>query len=324
MPFPVTRMLRYRQSQPFRNILAETSLSKSDLIFPLFINETLKDKQAIQKMPGIFQQSPTSLLSEVERIVKLGLESVILFGIPAQKDEMATSAYISGGVIQKSIAVIKKEFPQLIVIADCCLCEYTSHGHCGVIENDRLDNDKTLKLLQKVAISYAENGADIIAPSGMMDGMIQAIRRALDNHQFPMTSIMSYAVKFASQFYGPFREAAGSDDCFKGDRKHHQLAFTQKRESLREALLDVEEGADYLLIKPGLPYLDIIQTVRERTLLPIVAYQVSGEYAILKVAAQQGLLNELEAFRETLISLKRAGSDLIITYYADEIVQHLG
>jgi porphobilinogen synthase len=220
--------------------------------------------------------------------------------------------------------MIKKEFPELILIADCCLCEYTSHGQCGVLTDDKkLDNDHTLQLLQKIAISYAEAGVDMIAPSGMIDGMVQAIRRALDNKQFIFVSILSYAVKFASQFYGPFREAAGSKDTFRGDRKHHQLAPSQKREALREALLDVQEGADFLMVKPGLPYLDIIQTLRQETLLPIVAYQVSGEYALLKLAAEQGLLDELEAFKETLMSLRRAGADLIISYYADEIVKHL-
>jgi len=323
MSFPQMRMLRNRQNPQTRAFLKETDLTKSNLIFPIFINETLKTKKAVEKMPGIYQQSPSSLLSEVERIVKLGLNSVILFGIPLEKDPKGSSAYQPDGVIQKSIAEIKKSFPQMIVIADCCLCEYTSNGSCGLMENEKFDNDTTLQALQKVALTYAENGADIIAPSGMIDGMVQAIRRTLDNNGYEMSSIMSYAVKFSSQFYGPFREAAGSVGDQPIDRKHHQLAPASKREALREALLDVNEGADYLMVKPGLPYLDIIQTVREKTLLPIVAYQVSGEYAMLQVAANQGLFDELEAFSESLLCLKRAGADLIITYYADKIAKIL-
>lgn len=326
MSFPATRMLRNRKNPQLRNLLAETFLTRHDFIYPLFVNETLKEKKVIQKMPGIFQQSPSTLLKEIERIVNLGIEAVILFGIPKTKNPQGTEAYNPKGIVQKSIQMIKKEFPDLIVIADCCMCEYTSHGHCGIIrneENDELDNDQTLTSLQKIALSYAESGVDIIAPSGMIDGMVLAIREALDRKNYSMIPIMSYAVKFASQFYGPFREAAGSEDNLKGDRKHHQLAPSQKREALREAYLDVDESADYLMVKPGLPYLDLIQLVRDNTLLPIVAYQVSGEYAMLKLAAAQGLCNEVEVFKETLTCIKRAGADLIITYYADEIIKHI-
>jgi porphobilinogen synthase len=316
-------MLRYRQSPQIRVMLNEIVLTKSNLIYPIFINENLQEKKAVQKMPGVFQQSPSTLLAEVERIVKLGLNAVLLFGVPTEKDLSGSSSYHSEGVIQNSIAAIKKSFPHVVVIADCCLCEYTSNGSCGILENGKLDNDKTLQTLQKIALSYAQSGADIIAPSGMMDGMVQAIRRVLDGKGFEMTSIMSYAVKFASQFYGPFREAAGSATGQPIDRKHHMLAPGLKRESLREALLDVEEGADYLMIKPGLPCLDIIQDVRNKTLLPIVAYQVSGEYSMLKMGAAHGLFDEAETFNESLISLKRAGADLIVTYYADKIAERL-
>lgn len=324
MSFPVTRMLRIRQSSLVRTILSETTLKKSDLIYPIFINEALEEKRAIEKMVGIYQHSLNSLLAEAERIALLGIKSVILFGIPQQKDNLATYAYSTQGIVQQSIRLIKEKVPDLLVIADCCLCEYTSHGHCGIMHDEKLDNDETLLTLQKIALSYAESGVDIIAPSGMMDGKVQAIRTILDRHSFGMVPIMSYSVKYASQFYGPFREAAGSADNFKGDRKHHQLAPTQKREALREALLDVEEGADFLMVKPSLPYLDIIHLLKEKTLLPLVAYHTSGEYAMIKSAAQQGLIsNELEAFREQLVGIKRAGADLIITYYADEIAKHL-
>lgn len=323
MSFPVIRMRRYRQNTKFLELVSETVLLKSNLIFPIFVNETLKEKKAVKTMPGIYQQSPASLLQEVERLVKLGLNTVILFGIPAKKDSNGTSAYSPKGVVQKAIADIKKAFPDVIVIADCCLCEYTLSGSCTIMKKNHLENDETLQALQKVAISYAENGVDIIAPSGMMDGTVQALRKVLDDKGFGMTSIMSYAVKFSSQFYGPFREAAGSAGDVPIDRRHHQLFPTQVRESLREALLDIDEGADYLMVKPGLPYLDIIRMVREKTLLPIVAYQVSGEYAMLKLAADSGLFKEVEAFLESLICLKRAGADLIITYYADKIAKYL-
>ena len=324
MTYPTVRMLRNRQSTVFRNFLNETTLTKSHLIFPLFINENLTEKKSISKMPGVYQQSLQTLLKEVERISHLGLKSVILFGIPSHKDPLGQSSYEKDGVVQQSISMIKKNFPEMLIIADCCLCEYTSHGHCGIINHDQLDNDATLSALQKIAVSYADNGADIIAPSGMMDGMIQAIRKGLDEKFYKMVSIMSYAAKFASQFYGPFREAAGSEDNFVGDRKHHQLAPGQKREALRDALLDIEEGADFLMVKPAVHYLDVIKTLRDHTLLPIAAYHTSGEYAMIKSAVAQGMLNsEVDAFYETLISIRRAGADHIITYYADEIAKYI-
>lgn len=324
MTFPTIRMQRYRQTPHFREIIAETILTKSNLIFPIFIHEGLNQKKAINLMPGFYQHSLKTLHAEVERISRLGIRSVILFGIPNHKDEMGSSVFEPKGIVQSAIQLIKKSFPQIVVIADCCLCEYTSHGHCGILKNQRIDNDETLKILEKTALSYAASGADIIAPSGMMDGMIQAIRNTLDKHHFEMISVMSYAVKYASQFYGPFREAGGSIHNFKGDRKTHQLPPTQKNEALREALLDVEEGADFLIVKPALSYLDIIKTIKEETKLPVVAYNTSGEFAMIKAAFSQGMLaDEQEAFRETLISMKRAGADLIISYYADEIAKYI-
>lgn len=322
MTYPAIRMHRARKSPQIRAFLSETTLQKTDLISPLFINENIKHRNPIKMMPGIYQESPQTLLQEVERRVNLGLTSVILFGIPSHKDENGTSAFQDKGVIQNAIRDIKSHFPHLIVIADCCLCEYTSHAHCGVHTNGCLDNDATLSILQKTALSYADAGADIIAPSGSMDGVIHALRTQLDQNNYEMVSLMSYAVKYASSFYGPFREAAGSSG-LAGDRKHYQLAPTQKREAMRDALLDIDEGSDYLIVKPGLPYLDIIHSLKEKTLLPIVSYQVSGEYSMIKAAAAQGYLNEYDSFFETLIALKRAGSDFIITYYADEIVKRL-
>jgi porphobilinogen synthase len=317
-------MLRNRQTAQYRRFLSETTLTKSNLIFPLFINETLKEKKAVVKMPGVYQQSPSSLLPEVERLAKLGIQSIILFGIPAHKDKNGECSYDENGIVQVSLREIKKKFPEMLLIADCCLCEYTSNGHCGIMHEGRLNNDATLNSLQRIAVSYANSGADVIAPSGMMDGMIRSIREGLDEHEFEMIPIMSYAAKFASQFYGPFREAAGSEDNFLGDRKHHQLSPTQKREAVRDAILDIEEGADFLMVKPALHYLDIIKTLRDQTLLPITAYHTSGEYAMLKAALKEGMIaNEVEAFYETLISIRRAGADHIITYYGDEIAKHL-
>lgn len=324
MSFPTVRMLRNRQTPQHRQFLTETILTKSQLIFPLFINESLKEKKAVGKMPGIYQQSPSSLVPEIERLCNLGIQSLILFGIPAKKDENGECAHDAKGVVQQAIREIKKYFPEMLVIVDCCLCEYTSNGHCGIMHQEKLNNDATLRSLQRIATSYAQAGADIIAPSGMMDGMIQAIRAGLDAEQFHMLPIMSYAAKFSSQFYDPFREAAGSENNFSGNRKHHQIAPSQKREALRDAILDIDEGADFLMVKPAVHYLDIIKTLRDSTLLPITAYHTSGEYAMLKSAVKEGLVrNEVDAFYETLIGIRRAGADHIISYYADEMAKHL-
>lgn len=321
MSFPHVRLQRYRLNPQIRDFLAETELSPRDFIMPLFVNEALEEKRPIPLLPNIFQQSHSSLLEEVKRLVNIGVTAVIIFGIPKKKDPQGSEAYHSDGVVQVASRTIKEAFPDLILIADCCLCEYTSHGHCGVMEGGCLQNDQTLDLLKKTAITYAENGVDVVAPSGMMDGMVKAIREALNG--YPMVSIMSYAVKYASNLYGPFREAAGSLKNFIGNRKHHQLAFSQKREALREALLDVEEGADYLMVKPGVFYLDMIQTLKKKTLLPIVAYHVSGEYAMIKAAAKAGVFEEAETFVEAFLCMKRAGADAMITYYADQILKRI-
>ncbi len=323
MTFPAVRLQRYRQTPQIRKILAETFLDVRHLIMPLFIREGIVDKKPIPQLPNIFQQSIQTLLPEVERLANLGISTLLLFGIPLEKLPYPIGAFSKIGIIQQAIRLIKQEFPKMIVIADCCLCEYSADGHCGLYSNGQWMNDQTLELLKKIALSYAEEGVDIIAPSGMMDGMVRAIRQGLDEQGHTMVSIMSYAIKFASNFYGPFREAAGSVDVFKGDRRHHQVAYTQKKESIREALLDIEEGADYLMVKPGLPYLDILSELRSKTLLPLAAYQVSGEYAMIKAAAAAGILDEAAAFEETLIALRRAGADFIITYYADVYSQNI-
>jgi porphobilinogen synthase len=323
MKFPAARMHRQRLSPTLRTMVAETQLRKQDLIAPLFVHEGLQDKRAVASMPGVFQHSLDSLREAVHEIAKLDIPAVMLFGIPSTKDAIGTGGWSPQGIIQQAIALIKRECPQLVVCADCCLCEYTDHGHCGVVESHKLHNDKTLDILAKVALSYAEAGTDIIVPSGMMDGTVKTLREALDCAGFSWVSLMSHTAKYASSFYGPFREAGGSGAVFTGDRKHHQMASTQRREALREAHLDWEEGADFMLVKPALPYLDIVALLYERFPLPIVAYQVSGEYAMLKAGATAQAFDEREAFYETCLSMKRAGAQMIITYYATELAKVL-
>jgi porphobilinogen synthase len=321
--FPDIRMQRLRRTQMLRDMVAETTLSRNDLIAPIFVNESLSDAKPIEALPGVSQQSMSTLLHEVAEVEAAGIPAVILFGIPAEKDPLGSSAYDPEGIIQRAARLIKSEHPDLIVIGDCCLCEYTSHGHCGVTADNTLNNDATLGLLQKIAVTYADSGVDIIAPSGMMDGMVAAIRSGLDDSGHELIPIMSYAVKFASGFYDPFREAAGSASEFKGDRKHHQLPFTQRREALREAELDIAEGADFLMVKPVLTYMDIVRDVREMSDLPIAVYNVSGEYAMFKAAAAAGVIDEHKAFFEAFTAMKRAGADLIITYYAKQMAEAL-
>lgn len=323
MVFPLVRLQRYRVSPSIRRFTAETVLTAKDFIAPFFVREGITEKQKIDSMPGVYQHTLTSLQEEVGHLVSLGLQAVILFGIPLHKDEEGTSSYAPEGIIQQAISILKSAFPHLIVIADCCLCEYTSHGHCLSCAEGQFDHSQTLETLGKIAVSYAEAGADIIAPSGMLDGMVRTIRSALNDAEFPMVGIMSYAIKYASSFYSPFREAAGSSSVFQGDRKHHQMAPSQLKEALREALLDVEEGADYLMVKPSLPYLDILALLKEKTLLPLVTYHTSGEYAMMKLAAAHHLLDEKAAFEEIFLSMKRAGAGLIITYYAEQILSQL-
>lgn len=320
--FPQTRLRRLRRTKALRALVRETKVDVGDLVYPLFIVEGKGLKQEVASMPGICRYSPDLLPKEVEAIAKLGIPAVILFGIPQKKDEVASSAYDPKGVIQQAIRTIKKAVPELLVVTDVCLCEYTSHGHCGVMVDDQVDNDKTLEMLAKTALSHARAGADIVAPSDMMDGRVKAIRQALDKKGLVDTPILSYAAKYASAFYGPFREAAESAPQF-GDRRSYQMDPPNWREALREIEQDIAEGADMVMVKPALPYLDIIRKVRDAFNHPLAAYSVSGEYAMVKAAAKQGWLDEPKVVMEMLTAIKRAGADIIITYYAKEAARWL-
>lgn len=315
------RMRRLRRPG-IRELVAETRLSLKDMIQPIFVDERTSGPKAIDAMPGQFRQSLESLPAEAGSLEDLGVPAVLLFGLPAQKDEVGSGAYDSQGIIQKAVRRIK-ETTNLIVITDLCLCEYTSHGHCGLIRGERVLNDETLPLLGEAAVSQAEAGADVIAPSGMMDHMVGAIRAALDLDGYIDTPILSYSAKYASTFYGPFREAAESGFAF-GDRKGYQMDPPNAAEALWEVQLDIEEGADMVMIKPAMPYLDILRTVKDRFGLPTAAYQVSGEYSMIVAAAQNGWLKEDAAFLESLMSIKRAGADMIITYWAKEFAKREG
>ncbi|MBM3119886.1 MAG: porphobilinogen synthase [Chloroflexi bacterium] len=320
--FPQSRLRRLRHIEALRALVRETRVEVGDLIYPLFVVEGNKIKQEISSMPGICRYSPDLLPKEVEDIAKLGITAVILFGIPKKKDEVGSSAYHPKGVIQQAIRAIKKTTLDLLVVTDVCLCEYTSHGHCGFVVDGYVDNDKTLELLAKTALSHAEAGADIVAPSDMMDGRVRAIRQALDKNGFQNTPILAYAAKYASAFYGPFREAAESAPQF-GDRRSYQMDPPNWREALREVEQDIAEGADIVMVKPALPYLDVIRKVRDTFNHPLAAYSVSGEYAMAKAAAQQGWLDEKGIVLEMLTAIKRAGADIIITYYAKEVAKWL-
>ncbi len=322
MLFPEYRPRRLRRTENIRSLVRETYVTVNDLIYPLFICEGKKIKQEIKSMPGIYRLSIDNALEEIKSAMDLGIKAVILFGIPDKKDEVGTSAYIKDGIIQRAVAKIKEKFPDLVVITDVCLCEYTSHGHCGIIKNGEIDNDATLEQLAKVAVSHARAGADIVAPSDMMDGRVGRIREALDEAGFSNVAILSYAVKYCSAFYGPFREAADSAPKF-GDRRSYQMDPANSREALREAYLDIEEGADIIMVKPAMPYLDIIKMLRQEFNYPLAAYQVSGEYAMIKAASQMGWLDEERILWESIISIKRAGADLIITYFAKKIAEML-
>jgi len=315
--FPVTRLRRLRKTVALRDMFRETSLSPADFIYPLFIVEGEKVKKEISSMPSQYQFSIDHALSECEELSKLNVNSVILFGIPNEKDEVGSGAYADNGIIQKATRAIKDRFPEMIVVTDVCLCEYTSHGHCGVIENGYVHNDKTLELLAKEAVSHARSGADIIAPSDMMDGRIAAIRKALDADGYSDKPIMAYSAKYSSGFYGPFREAAESTPQF-GDRKTYQMDFGNSDEAMREIALDIQEGADIVMVKPALSYLDVIRRTKDSFNLPICAYNVSGEYSMIKAAAQNGWLDGEKVMMEVLTSIKRAGADVIITYFAKE------
>lgn len=316
------RHRRLRANEGIRSMVRETVLRKEDLIYPIFVIEGTNVKKEVPSMPGVFNLSLDNLDEEVQSVVDLGIPSIILFGIPAEKDDVGTGAYHNHGIVQEATRQVKEKFPELIVIADTCLCEFTDHGHCGVIENGEVLNDPSLKLLAKTAVSQAKAGADIIAPSNMMDGFVAAIRKGLDEAGFDHIPIMSYAVKYASAFYGPFRDAAGSAPQF-GDRKSYQMDPANRLEALREAQSDIEEGADFLMVKPALSYLDVMREVKDRFNAPMVAYNVSGEYAMVKAAALNGWVDEKRIVLESLISMKRAGADLIITYFAKDVVTWL-
>ncbi|MFC1287151.1 porphobilinogen synthase [Bacillus paralicheniformis] len=311
------RHRRLRTTAGMRKLVRETELRASDFIYPIFVTEEENVKSEVPSMPGVYQLSLDRLKEEMEEVAGLGIQSVIVFGVPEHKDDVGSGAYHNHGIVQKAIAQIKQDFPELVVIADTCLCEYTDHGHCGLVENGEILNDESLVLLAKTAVSQARAGADIIAPSNMMDGFVAAIREALDQEGFTNVPIMSYAVKYASAFYGPFRDAAGSSPQF-GDRKTYQMDYANRREALREAKSDVEEGADFLIVKPTLSYLDIVREVKNEFNLPVVGYNVSGEYAMVKAAAQNGWIEEKALVLEMLTSMKRAGADLIITYFAKD------
>ena len=319
MPFPAQRLRRTRRTGGLRGLVRETELSPSDFIYPIFVIAGEDVRNPIPSMPGIFQLSINHAVEEAKRAYSLGISGVLLFGIPREKDEAASGAYDPEGVVQLATRAIKDAVPELLVVGDVCLCEYTSHGHCGVVDRERgvVMNDVSLELLARTASTQAEAGVDVVAPSDMMDGRVAAIRAELDREGFEETPIMAYSAKYASAFYGPFREAAESAPQF-GDRRGYQMDPANAREALRETALDIEEGADIVMVKPALPYLDVLRRVRERTDLPVAAYNVSGEYSMLKAAAQNGWLDERSAALEALTSIRRAGADAIITYYAKE------
>ncbi len=320
----VHRPRRLRRSPALRNLVRETKLSPHDFVLPLFVSEKIDQRQPIASMPGVFQLSMQEIVDEAQRARDAGLQAILLFGIPEKKDEQASGAYAENGVVQKALGAIKKKCPEVVAITDVCLCEYMSHGHCGVTRTDgdhfHVLNDETVDLLVKTALSHARAGADMVAPSDMMDGRIGAIREALDANGFDQTGILSYAAKFASVFYGPFRDAAESPPQF-GDRRSYQMDCANADEALREVALDIEEGADIVMVKPALPYIDILWRVRERFGKPTAAYHVSGEYAMIKAATEKGIVDERAAVLEIMTSLKRAGADIIITYWARELAE---
>ncbi|EAF4517395.1 porphobilinogen synthase [Listeria monocytogenes serotype 4b] len=316
------RHRRLRKTKTMRDLVRETVLLTDDLIYPIFVKDGKEPKTEVVSMPGVFQYPLHELEEEMRVVESLGIKAVILFGIPAEKDAVGTQAYHDHGIIQEATRLIKKSFPKILVVADTCLCEFTDHGHCGVIENGEILNDESLELLKQTAVSQAAAGADIIAPSNMMDGFVQVIREGLDEAGFYDIPIMSYAVKYASAFYGPFRDAAGSAPQF-GDRKSYQMDPANREEALREAKSDEQEGADFLIVKPSLSYLDIMRDVKNNTNLPVVAYNVSGEYAMVKAAAQNGWIDEEKIVIEMLTSMKRAGATLIITYFAKDVSKYL-
>ena len=320
--YPTKRLRRLRYNSIVRDMVRETHLSKNDLIYPMFVMPGEKIKKEVKSMPGVYNFSIDLLVEECKELVKLGIHAVILFGIPEHKDEVGSEAYAENGIIQRAVRAIKAEVKDLLVITDVCLCEYTSHGHCGVLNGEEILNDETVSLLAKEAISHAEAGADMIAPSDMMDGRVAAIRKALDYKGFANIPIMSYAVKYSSGYYGPFRDAADSAPAF-GDRRSHQMDIANVNEALREAESDVEEGADIIMVKPAGAYLDVIRLVKDKFNMPTAAYQVSGEYAMIKAAGKLGWIDEERVMIESLIGIKRAGADMILTYFAKDVAEYL-
>ncbi len=314
------RFRRLRASENLRSMVRETRISKSDLIYPMFVVEGENIKNPVESMPNVYQYSLDRMDEILNEVEKSGISGILIFGVPKHKDEYATEAYNDNGITQQAVRYIKKKYPSLIIIADVCLCEYTSHGHCGVVCGEKILNDETLPLLSKMAVSLAKAGADIIAPSDMMDGRVSAIRNALDENGFIDTPILSYSAKFASAYYSPFRDAAESAPEF-GDRKTYQMDYANGREALREIADDISEGADMVMVKPALAYLDIIKSAREKFDLPLVAYNVSGEYAMVKAAAQNGWIDEKKIVSENMIAIKRAGADIIITYHALDVAR---
>jgi porphobilinogen synthase len=322
MAFPIQRLRRLRQHEALRRMVRETRLSATDLIYPMFVMEGKDQRREIASMPGQFRLSVDLLVKEAGEIAGLGIPAIMLFGIPDRKDERGTSAYDPNGIVQRATKTVKDQVPNLLVITDVCIDEYTDHGHCGIVKDGRILNDETLDCLCAMAKTHAESGADMVAPSDMMDGRVAAIRSELDRAGYSELPIMAYAAKFASCFYAPFRDAAGSAPQF-GDRQSYQMDPANRREALREIALDVEEGADIVMVKPALPYLDVIAAARAHTHLPVAAYQVSGEYSMIKAAARAGWLDEPRAMLESLLAIKRAGADLILTYFAKDAARAL-
>jgi porphobilinogen synthase len=322
MSFPVHRGRRLRRTEAIRNLVRETRVDTHGLIYPMFVSPGSKVRREVSSMPGIFQQSADQIVEECREVADLGIPGIILFGLPESKDARGASSVSADGVVQKAIEAIRKADLKLLVATDVCLCEYTDHGHCGLIEDGEVANDATLQILAEQAVSHARAGADIVAPSDMMDGRVAAVRRALDDHKFENTPIMAYAAKYSSGFYGPFREAAQSTPQF-GDRRSYQMDSGNAREALREVAMDLEEGADIVMVKPALPYLDVIRRVRDTFDVPVAAYNVSGEYSMVKAAAEKGWLDEQRVVTEILTGIQRAGAEIILTYHAKDFARWL-
>ncbi len=322
MKFPLTRPRRLRSNDLIRSLVRETHLTLDDLVYPMFVVDGSNMVEEVPSMPGVYRYSPDRIVDAIKEVRDTGIKAIILFGIPAKKDSVGSDTWSDEGIIQRTLRRVKKEVPDIYVITDVCFCEYTDHGHCGVLKNGTVDNDMTLENLKKQVVSHAENGADMVAPSGMMDGMVKAIREALDSAGFKDVPVMAYSAKFASAYYGPFREAAESAPAF-GDRRSYQMDPANYREAIKEVLLDVEEGADIVMVKPALAYLDIIRRVKEQFRVPLAAYNVSGEYSMVKAAEKLGWLDGKAIAYEILTSIKRAGADLIITYHAKEVAEAL-